>query len=54
MRLQTDYVDLYQIHWPDHGTPYEETMEVLDALVLSDDVTKAVKAVTRDIMSPMG
>jgi aryl-alcohol dehydrogenase-like predicted oxidoreductase len=32
-RLQTDYVDLYQTHWPDHGTPFEETMEVLDELV---------------------
>ena len=32
-RLDTDYVDLYQTHWPDHGTPYEETMEVLDELV---------------------
>ncbi len=32
-RLQTDYVDLYQTHWPDHGTAYEETMEVLDELV---------------------
>ena len=20
-RLQTDYIDLYQTHWPDHGTP---------------------------------
>jgi len=29
-RLQTDYVDLYQTHWPDHGTAYDETMEVLD------------------------
>ena len=32
-RLGTDYVDLYQTHWPDHGTPYDETMEVLDELV---------------------
>jgi len=32
-RLDTDYVDLYQTHWPDHGTPYDETMEVLDELV---------------------
>ncbi len=32
-RLQTDYVDLYQTHWPDHGTGYEETMDVLDELV---------------------
>ena len=28
-RLQTDYIDLYQVHWPDEGTPIEETMEVL-------------------------
>ena len=32
-RLQTDYIDLYQTHWPDHGTPFDETMEVLDELV---------------------
>jgi aryl-alcohol dehydrogenase-like predicted oxidoreductase len=27
-RLQTDYIDLYQIHWPDSTTPIQETMEV--------------------------
>ncbi len=32
-RLQTDYVDLYQTHWPDHGTDFDETMETLDDLV---------------------
>jgi aryl-alcohol dehydrogenase-like predicted oxidoreductase len=32
-KLGTDYIDLYQTHWPDHDTPYEETMEVLDELV---------------------
>jgi aryl-alcohol dehydrogenase-like predicted oxidoreductase len=32
-RLQTDYIDLYQTHWPDHGTGYDETMETLDELV---------------------
>jgi len=32
-KLQTDYIDLYQTHWPDHDLPYEETMEVLDELV---------------------
>ncbi len=31
-RLGTDYVDLYQTHWPDHGTPFDETMETLDEL----------------------
>lgn len=24
--LQTDYIDLYQIHWPNHEVPYEDTM----------------------------
>lgn len=28
-RLQTDYVDLYQLHWPDPNTPIEETMEAM-------------------------
>lgn len=33
MRLQTDYVDLYQTHWPDPDAPYDEVMETLDELV---------------------
>lgn len=32
-RLGTDYVDLYQIHFPDLDTPIEETLTALDALV---------------------
>ena len=32
-RLQTDYIDLYQIHWPDADTPAEETVRALDDLV---------------------
>ncbi|HOJ88831.1 MAG TPA: aldo/keto reductase [Pseudothermotoga sp.] len=28
-RLGTDYVDLYQLHWPDPNTPIEETIDAL-------------------------
>lgn len=31
-RLGTDYIDLYQIHWPDPTTPVEETMEAFQLL----------------------
>lgn len=31
-RLQTDYIDLYQMHWPESTTPIEETMEALEIL----------------------
>ncbi len=31
-RLGTDYIDLYQIHWPDSTTPVSETMEALEIL----------------------
>ena len=37
-RLGTDYVDLYQIHRLDHGTPIEETLEAMH------DVVRAGKA----------
>ncbi len=32
-RLGTDYIDLYQTHWPDADFPVEETLEALDRLV---------------------
>ena len=32
-RLQSDYIDLYQTHWPQSDTPQEETLRALDDLV---------------------
>lgn len=37
-RLQTDYIDLYQMHWPDEIVPKEESMEAFDKLVRSGKV----------------
>lgn len=37
-RLQTDYIDLYQVHAPDPATPLEETLSALDSLVRSGKV----------------
>jgi len=37
-RLGTDYVDLYQCHWPDDATPIDETMRCLETLVRSGKV----------------
>ena len=31
-RLQTDYIDIYQIHWPDYDTPIEETAKAMNEL----------------------
>lgn len=37
-RLQTDYIDLYQMHFPDYETPLDETLRALDDLVHSGKV----------------
>lgn len=37
-RLQTDWIDLYQLHRPDPATPIEETLAALDVLVQSGKV----------------
>jgi 1-deoxyxylulose-5-phosphate synthase len=37
-RLQTDYIDLYQLHGPDPHTPIDETLLALDDLVRSGKV----------------
>ena len=37
-RLHTDYIDLYQVHGEDPGTPLEETLSTLDTLIKSGKV----------------
>ncbi len=37
-RLKCDYIDLYQMHWPDTVVPREESMEAFDSLVHSGKV----------------
>ncbi|NWJ48855.1 MAG: aldo/keto reductase [Chloroflexi bacterium] len=37
-RLQTDYIDLYQMHFPDPETPIEETLSALNDLVRAGKV----------------
>jgi diketogulonate reductase-like aldo/keto reductase len=31
--LETDYIDLYQIHWPNSSVPIKDTMRAMEALV---------------------
>ena len=40
-RLQTDYIDLLQMHWPDSTTPIEETMEALETLQMQGKIRAA-------------
>jgi aryl-alcohol dehydrogenase-like predicted oxidoreductase len=40
-RLGTDYIDLYQQHWPDVTTPIDETMEAVQRLIEQGKVRAA-------------
>lgn len=40
-RLGTDYIDLYQIHWPDVTTPIQETIEAVAQLIKQGKVRYA-------------
>ncbi len=37
-RMQTEYIDLYQMHGPDPYTPWEETLRALDDLIQSGKI----------------
>jgi aryl-alcohol dehydrogenase-like predicted oxidoreductase len=37
-RLNTDYIDLFQVHWPDPDVPFEDTMVVMQELVTAGKV----------------
>lgn len=36
--LDTDYIDLYQVHWPDTNTPFEETADALAKLIAAGKI----------------
>lgn len=40
-RLGTDYIDLLQLHWPDHTTSIQETMEALETLISAGKIRAA-------------
>lgn len=40
-RLQTDYIDLLQIHWPDSTTAISETMEAMELLMQQGKIRSA-------------
>jgi len=37
-RLRTDYIDIYQVHWPDSDTPIEETASAMEELYRSGKI----------------
>ena len=47
-RLKTDYIDLYQTHWPDRHVPIEAQLEAFDRLIemLARDPDAGVRAAT--------
>ncbi len=40
-RLRTDYIDMYQVHWPDLAVPIEETARTMQAL-LKEGLIRAI------------
>ena len=40
-RLQTDYIDIYQLHWPSRDVPFDETADAMRTLVAQGKVRAA-------------
>jgi aryl-alcohol dehydrogenase-like predicted oxidoreductase len=51
-RLQTDWIDLYQLHRLDGVTPHEETLDALDDLVRQGKIRYAGRPTSRHGMRP--
>ena len=47
-RLRTDYIDIYQIHWPDPETPIEDTAEAMYRL-LQEGKVRAIGVSNYDV-----
>ncbi len=47
-RLQTDYIDIYQIHWPDYETDFEETAATMKEL-LDEGTIRAIGVSNYDV-----
>lgn len=37
-RLQTDYIDIYYLHWPDYDVPIDESLEAMERVVKAGKV----------------
>ncbi len=45
--LNTDYVDVYLVHWPDRATPFDETIRALEEIVQQGKVDMSAYPISR-------